>query len=137
MIEWVPTVSADVANVAWPDESRPAVPSRVAPSLKLTLPEGLKLVAAAGCTEAVKVTCEPNPVGLALAVIPVTVPTVTPTICVTEDDVLDAKFESPLYLAVIEWGPDTRLIKVRVAAGKGGLPGSCTSSLVAIGAAPS
>jgi hypothetical protein len=128
-------VSAEVANVAWPNESRVAVPSRVAPSLKLTLPEGFKLVAAVGCTDAVKVTGEPNPVGLALAVIPVTVPTVTPTIWATEDEVLDAKFGSPLYVAVIEWAPGPRFIRVSVAVGE--ISAGVSSCLVAIAVAPS
>ena len=71
---------ADVVNVASPNEFKVAVPSRTAPSLKLTLPDGVKLVAATGCTDAVKLTAEPNPVGFALAVIAVTVPTIIPTV---------------------------------------------------------
>ena len=73
-------MSDEVVNVAWPNEFSVAVPRRAGPSLKLTLPDGVKLVAVEGCTDAVKVTGEPNPVGLALAVIPVTVPTVIPTV---------------------------------------------------------
>jgi hypothetical protein len=48
VIEWLPTVSADVAKVAWPSEFKVDVPRRVVPSLKLTLPEGLRVVAVVG-----------------------------------------------------------------------------------------
>ena len=60
MIACVPSVSAEVVNVATPAESAP-VPITVAPSLKLTVPLG---VPAALVTVAVNVTACPTLLGL-------------------------------------------------------------------------
>ena len=76
----------------------------LAPSLKVTVPVG---VPPAPLTVAVKVTAWPPFAGLAEEVTAVFV-TVVPgslTVCVSAAEVEVAKFESPLYIAVMLWGP--------------------------------
>lgn len=57
VIEWVPTASAEVANVACPFAPNAPVPIWVMPSRKATLPVGVPL--AELDTVAVNVTCSP------------------------------------------------------------------------------
>ena len=55
VMEWVPAVRLEVANVATPAVSVP-VPSEVTPSLKVTVPVGVPVPGGTTVTVAVKVT---------------------------------------------------------------------------------
>jgi hypothetical protein len=63
---WLPTAKEDVPKIAIPELSV-AVPSWVAPSLKITTPVGISEEGPAGITGAVKLTCWPNTEGFAEA----------------------------------------------------------------------
>src|SRR5271168_3535838 len=101
VIEWAPAVRAEVARVALPLASVP-MPSEVAPSMNVTLP----VIVPAVCevTAAVNVTDAPNVEGFKEEVTAVAVATVAAalTVCNTPEEVLGAKFASPLYWKLIE-----------------------------------
>jgi len=59
VIEWDPCAKVEVVNVAMPPDSVP-VPSVVAPSRKVTVPDGLPAPGATTATVAVKVTLCPT-----------------------------------------------------------------------------
>ncbi len=65
MIEWEPTASVLVVNMAWPALSRVPVPRMVEPSLKVTVPVGVPAPGLLAVTVAVKVTDCPDSDGLA------------------------------------------------------------------------
>src|SRR6266403_611018 len=74
VIEWEPTASVLVTNVAWPAPFRVPVPSALGPSLKVTVPVGMPAPAVFAFTVAVKVTGCPDTEGLAEEVTPEVVP---------------------------------------------------------------
>ena len=65
VIEWLPTASADVVNVAIPEPSKVPVPSVVNPSMNVTIPVGMPEPGATTVIVAVNVTDWPNTDGLA------------------------------------------------------------------------
>jgi hypothetical protein len=111
VIEWEPRASVDVENDAAPPLSVP-VPSVVAPSRNVTVPVGIPPVPV---TVAVNVTGWPIVEGLTEEPSTVVVALRLFTTCVTTDDVLMAKFESPEYFAVIECDPTARVVVANVA----------------------
>jgi hypothetical protein len=116
VIEWDPTASVDVANVATPPDSVP-VPRVVVPSRKVTVPVGVPVAGGTGATVAVNVTDCPKTDGLAEDV---TVVVVWPwaggvTVWVRAALVLVLKFASPPYVAVIEKLPAWVNVAVNVA----------------------
>src|SRR5213078_4106364 len=56
LIEWEPTASVLVTNVAWPEPFRVPVPRVLEPSLKVTVPVGVPAPGLLAVTVAVKVT---------------------------------------------------------------------------------
>ena len=100
-------------NEAWPFV-RGEAPSKVAPSWKLTVPEGEPAPGATGATTAEKVTPAPNTLGFTEE-IEVTVVAALLTVCDNGDELLEVKFASPLYDAVMECGPTARDAVVSVA----------------------
>src|SRR5436309_10147064 len=64
LIEWEPTASVLVTNVAWPEPSRVPVPRVLEPSLKVTVPVGVPAAGLFAVTVAVKVTGCPDTDGL-------------------------------------------------------------------------
>jgi len=89
------TDSDEVANVATPDALGAPVPKVVAPSLKITVPEGVPPPGATGLTAAVNVTDCPNSDGL-MEELRVVVVAAWLTVCDSADEVLVTKFTSPL-----------------------------------------
>jgi len=67
VIECVPAVSAEVANVAAPPPFRDPAPSTVAPSKKVTVPVGVPVPGAITVTVAVKFTVPPATEGFTSA----------------------------------------------------------------------
>src|SRR5438874_1962083 len=65
LIEWEPTASVLVTNVAWPEPFRVPVPRVLEPSLKVTVPVGVPAPGLLAVTVAVKVTDCPDTDGLA------------------------------------------------------------------------
>ena len=65
VIEWLPTASAEVTNVAIPEPSKVPVPSIVEPSMNVTVPVGIPEPGASPVTVAVNVIDWPNTDGLA------------------------------------------------------------------------
>ncbi len=65
---WEPTESVDNVSLAFPPASNATVPRVVAPSLKVTVPEGVPLPGGTAATVAVKVTASPEAEGLSLEV---------------------------------------------------------------------
>ncbi len=65
LIEWEPTASVLVTNVAWPEPFRVPVPRVLEPSLKVTVPVGVPAPGLFAVTVAVKVTDCPDSDGLA------------------------------------------------------------------------
>ena len=65
VIEWLPTASEEVVNVAIPEPPKVPVPSAVDPSMKVTMPVGIPEPGATAVIVAVKVTDWPNTDGLA------------------------------------------------------------------------
>ena len=65
LIEWEPTASVLVTNVAWPEPFRVPVPRVLEPSLKVTVPVGVPAPGLFAVTVAVKVTDCPDTDGLA------------------------------------------------------------------------
>src|SRR5438876_418616 len=61
----VPTVSDEVAKLAWPEPLSDAVPRMLAPSLKVTVPVGVPTPRATAATVAVNVTDCPETEGFA------------------------------------------------------------------------
>ena len=59
----VPTVSDEVAKLAWPEPLSDAVPRMLAPSLKVTVPVGVPAPGAIAVTVAVNVTDCPTDEG--------------------------------------------------------------------------
>ena len=104
VIECVPCVNAEVANVVFPVMSSAPMPSVVVPSRNVTIPVGT-VVPEAGVTVAVKVTNCPTPDGLADDATAVVVDTSAAFTTCDSDDVLGAKLPSPPYDAVIECVP--------------------------------
>src|SRR5882672_6453388 len=102
-MECTPTVSVAVVNDALPP-LKAAIPSKLPPSKNWTLP----VAPEDGVTVAVNVTCCPNAEGFCDDVNAVPVLTGF-TVCVSEEDVLLVWLASPLYCAVMEWVPTTRL----------------------------
>src|SRR5437867_146205 len=88
VIEWEPTASVLVTNVAWPEPSRVPVPSALGPSLKVTVPVGMPAPAVLAFTVAVKVTGCPDTEGLAEEVTPVVVPGIVAVVVVDVDVVV-------------------------------------------------
>src|SRR5438876_1134623 len=74
LIEWEPTASVLVTNVAWPEPFRVPVPRVLEPSLKVTVPVGVPAPVLLAVTVAVKVTGCPDPDGLIEETTPVVVP---------------------------------------------------------------
>ncbi len=90
-----PTLSAEVASVATPLRFTLPVPSVVAPSKNVTVPEGVPAPGALTDTVAVKVTLWPKTDGLGADVTLVVVSALLTT-WFTVLDVLPLKFVSPL-----------------------------------------
>jgi hypothetical protein len=94
-----PTASVVVAKVAMPVTLRVPVPRVVAPSLKVTVPEGVPLLGAVALTVAVNVTLEPMSEGFdEEAMVVADAPLFTT--CERLADVLVAKLVSPAYTAL-------------------------------------
>src|SRR5437773_1982171 len=74
LIEWEPTPSVLVTNVAWPEPFRVPVPRVLEPSLKVTVPVGVPAPGLLAVTVAVKVTGCPDTDGLIEETTPVVVP---------------------------------------------------------------
>src|SRR5206468_3645459 len=74
LIEWEPTASVLVTNVAWPEPFRVPVPRVLEPSLKVTVPVGVPAPRLLAVTVAVKVTGCPDTDGLVEEATPVVVP---------------------------------------------------------------
>src|SRR5213080_4273274 len=74
LIEWEPTASVLVTNVAWPELFSVPVPRVLEPSLKVTVPVGVPAPGLFAATVAVKVTGCPNTDGWTEEVSPVVVP---------------------------------------------------------------
>src|SRR5439155_1511772 len=74
LIEWEPTASVLVTNVAWPEEFRVPVPRVRGPSLNVTVPVGVPVPLVFAVTVAVKVTRCPDTDGLIEETTPVVVP---------------------------------------------------------------
>src|SRR5439155_2654305 len=74
LIEWEPTASVLVTNVAWPEPFRVPVPRVLEPSLKVTVPVGVPAPGLLAVTVAVKVTDCPDSDGLAEELTDVVVP---------------------------------------------------------------
>src|SRR6266581_4140082 len=74
LIEWEPTASVLVTNVAWPEPFRVPVPRVLEPSLKVTVPVGVPAPLVFAFTVAVKVTGCPDTDGLIEETTPVVVP---------------------------------------------------------------
>jgi hypothetical protein len=89
-MEWLPTLSEDVVNVACPAPLSVPVPSVVAPSLNVTVPVGFDPV-----TVAVKVTACPRVLGFCEDC-SVVVVGAWPTTWLSGADVLVALLASPL-----------------------------------------
>jgi hypothetical protein len=111
VIEWLPKANAEVVSVAFPRLRLP-VPSRVAPSLKATVPVGVPEVA--GFTVAVKVTAWPDFDGFTEDTTEV-VEAAWFTPCDRTGEVLRAKLASPLYTATMECGPTVSFVVVNAA----------------------
>lgn len=103
VIEWVPTASDEVLNVACPFAPSVPVPICVVPSRKATLPVGIAL--AALDTVAVNVTCCPTVAVAAEDTTPVEVAACWIVSLSAVGDMLPVKFVSPEYFPVIEWIP--------------------------------
>jgi hypothetical protein len=99
--EWVPTVSVETVSCALL-LARVAVPSELVPSTKVIVPVAVE--PAGGCTVAVRATACPNVAGFVFATITVDVATGF-TVSTSAVDVLPAKFESPLYCALMDREP--------------------------------
>lgn len=112
VIKLKPTAREEVVKVAAPLEFSVAVPIDVLPSRKVTVPVGIPAVGLA--TVALKVTGWPATQGLNDEV-SVTVVGMLLTTSVNAADVLEPKFVSPLYCAVIEWMPMASEDVVKVA----------------------
>ena len=110
MIECEPRDNPEVLRLACPLEFRLRDPRLVVPSRKVTVPVG---VPAAAVTVAVKVTVCPLVDGLREDMSVVVV--LALTFWVSDDDVLDWKFPSPLYTARIVWFPGVSVEVVKVA----------------------
>src|SRR5216117_2583887 len=113
LIEWEPTASVLVTNVAWPEPFRVPVPRVLVPSLKVTCPVGVPEPGLLAVTVAVKVTDCPNTDGLAEELADVVVPYFT--VCVSLEEVLPLKFASPPYDALIECEPTASVLVTNVA----------------------
>src|SRR5947208_1878611 len=74
LMEWGPTASVLVTNVAWPEAFRVPVPRVVGPSLNVTVPVGVPAPLVFAFTVAVKVTGCPDTDGLIEETTPVVVP---------------------------------------------------------------
>src|SRR5205809_668229 len=74
LIEWEPTASVLVTNVAWPEPFRVPAPRVLVPSLKVTVPVGVPAPGLLAVTVAVKVTDCPDSDGLAEELTSVVVP---------------------------------------------------------------
>src|SRR5439155_1224321 len=74
LIEWEPTASVLVTNVAWPEPFRVPVPRVLEPSLNVTVPVGVPAPLVFAFTVAVKVTGCPDTDGLIEETTPVVVP---------------------------------------------------------------
>src|SRR5205809_727354 len=74
LIEWEPTASVLVTNVAWPEPFRVPVPRVLVPSLTVTVPVGVPAPGALAVTGAVQVTGCPDADGLIEQTTPVVVP---------------------------------------------------------------
>src|SRR4051812_30533511 len=96
VIECVRRLNPDVLKLACREEFKVAEPRVVVPSLNVTVPVGVPVVA---LTVAVKVTLWPLFEGLRDDVSVVVV--LALTVCVSDADVLVRKFASPLYTAFI------------------------------------
>jgi len=99
VIEWLPTASEEMFNVATPPLNVP-VPIVVTPSLNVTVPLGVPDPGALALTVAVKITFCPNTEGVSDVATLVLVSALFTT-CVKSADVLPLKLPSPLYTAVI------------------------------------
>src|SRR5438045_1683018 len=95
-----------------PEPLKVPEPSDVAPSLKVTVPMGV--LELPPVTVAVKVTDAPAPEGFGDELTTVFVLAAL-TVCVMAGEVLELKFESPLYWAVIGWFAVLRVFVVKVA----------------------
>src|SRR5436189_134779 len=115
---WVATPRLAVVKVAWPLLSVP-VPKVVAPSLKVTVPEGVPAPGALAVTVAVNVTDWPDTAGFvaddSAVVVATTVGGAAFTVWLSAAEVLPVKLASPPYTAVIEWLPTVKLEVVKVA----------------------
>jgi hypothetical protein len=107
-----PAARDEVVNVAIP-ELRLAVPRTEPPSRNVTVPVGVPEPGATGETWTVNVTACPPEEGFTDDEIAVVVP--GSTTCVSEVEVLVAKFESPSYAAMSEWEPTLSELVVKLA----------------------
>src|SRR5437868_14831205 len=96
----VPTLRADVENVATPEALRVPGPRTVAPSRKLTVPVGVPAPGAVAVTVAVNVTDAPTIEGLLPETSAVEVAALFTTCESAAVLVLVPKFESPPYAAL-------------------------------------
>lgn len=114
MIECEPTASAEVVKVVQPALFNVPVPSVVAPSMKISVPVGVPVAGASTLTVPVKVTDCPHTDGFTVAE---TAALMEPLlrVWVKTGEVLPVKKPSPLYTAVIECEPTTRLDVLNVA----------------------
>ncbi len=94
LIEWEPTASVLVTNVAWPEPFRVPVPRVLEPSLKVTVPVGVPAPGLLAVTVAVKVTDCPDTDGLAEELTDVAVLAFF-TVWVSALEVLPVKVASP------------------------------------------
>src|SRR5579862_1615915 len=113
-MEFAPSGSADVVNVAWPVLSRLEDPSVADPFLNVTGPVGRPLPGAFAVTAAVKVTGWPETEGLGEEVRVVVVPSLL-TDWLSAPEMLPLKLPSPLYEAVIEADPAESVERVSTA----------------------
>src|SRR5712691_238329 len=110
-MEWEATDRALVLKVAWP-LLRVPVPRMVVPSLKVTVPVGVPVVA--GVTVAVKVTDCPETDGFAEEAPCVEMPPLL-TVCARGADMRVLKLLYPLYCVVMEWEATDRAPVLKVA----------------------
>src|SRR6058998_3627851 len=89
LIEWEPTASVLVTNVAWPEPFRVPVPRVLEPSLKVTVPVGVPAPGLFAVTVAVKVTGCPDTDGWSEEVRPVVVPGSVVVVVVDVDVVVE------------------------------------------------
>src|SRR5207247_320158 len=114
LIEWEPTASVLVTNVAWPEPFRVPVPRVLEPSLKVTVPVGVPAPGLLAVTVAVKVTDCPDSDGLAEELTSVVVLAFV-TVGVSVLEVLPVEVAPPPEEAVVGCGPTASVLVTDVA----------------------